>query len=59
VEVHFSGDLKPLLEVYMMKMCTLLRREAHFEVKMRKTHHAQSTFGSALRCGAKHISKPK
>ena len=29
-----------------MKICTLLWREAHFEVKMYKTHHAQTTFGS-------------
>ena len=29
----------PLLEVQMSKKCTLLRREAHVEVKMYKTHH--------------------
>ena len=29
-----------------MKNCTPLWREAHFEVKMYKTHHARSTFGS-------------
>ena len=29
-----------------MKSCTLLWREAHFQVKMHKTHHAQTTFGS-------------
>ena len=29
-----------------MKNCTPLWREAHFEVKMYKTHHAQITFGS-------------
>ena len=29
-----------------MKNCTLLWREAHFEVKMYKTHHGRSTFGS-------------
>ena len=28
------------------KKCTPLWREAHFEVKMYKTHHAQTTFGS-------------
>ena len=29
-----------------MKNCTLLWREAHFEVKMYKTHHGRTTFGS-------------
>ena len=29
-----------------MKNCTPLWREAHFEVKMYKTHHGRSTFGS-------------
>ena len=29
-----------------MKNCTPLRREAHLEVKMYKTHHARTTFGS-------------
>ena len=38
--------LGPLLEVEMSKKCTPLWREAHFEVRMRKTHHAQTTFGS-------------
>ena len=36
----------PLLEVQMSKKCTPLWREAHFEVKMYKTHHGRSTFGS-------------
>ena len=36
----------PLLEVEMSKKCTPLWREAHFEVKMYKTHHGRSTFGS-------------
>ena len=36
----------PLLAVAMSKKCTPLWREAHFEVKMYKTHHAQTTFGS-------------
>ena len=31
----------PLLEVEMSKKCTPLWREAHFEVKMYKTHHSQ------------------
>ena len=58
----------PLLEVEMSKKCTPLWREAHFQVKMHKTH--QNTPGSdhfwtlrcrksARRCGAKHISKSK
>ena len=38
--------LGPLLEVEMSKKCTPLWREAHFEVKMYKTHHGRSTFGS-------------
>ena len=36
----------PLLEVPMSKKCTPLWREAHFEVKMYKTHHGRTTFGS-------------
>ena len=36
----------PLLEVAMSKKCTPLWREAHFEVKMDKTHHARTTFAS-------------
>ena len=36
----------PLLEVEMSKKCTPLWREAHFEVKMCKTHQARTTFGS-------------
>ena len=54
--------LGPLLEVEMSKKCSLLWREAHFEVKMLKTPGVR-TFGSsdvdksARRCGAKHISK--
>ena len=36
----------PLLEVAMSKKCTPLWREAHFEVKMCKTHHCRTTFGS-------------
>ena len=34
------------LAVEMSKKCTPLWREAHFEVKMHKTHHARTTFGS-------------
>ena len=36
----------PLLEVAMMKKCTPLWREAHFEVKMYKTPHGRTTFWS-------------
>ena len=36
----------PLLEVAMSKKCTPLWREAHFQVKMYKTHHFRTTFGS-------------
>ena len=36
----------PLLAVAMSKKCTPLWREAHFEVKMYKTHHSRTTFGS-------------
>ena len=37
----------PLFEVQMSKKCTPLWREAHFEVKMYKTHHARATFGGS------------
>ena len=40
---HMVG---PLLEVAMWKKCTPLWREAHFQVKMYKTHHSRTTFGS-------------
>ena len=41
----------PLLEVEMSKKCTLLWREAHFEVKMLKTLGVRTTFGgSEFRC---------
>ena len=36
----------PLLEVEMSKKCTPLWREAYFQVKMYKTHHCRTTFGS-------------
>ena len=36
----------PLLALEMSKKCTPLWREAHFEVKMYKTHHCRTTFGS-------------
>ena len=38
--------LGPLLEVEMSKKCTPLWHEAHFQVKMYKTHHCRTTFGS-------------
>ena len=38
--------VRPLLEVEMSKKCTPLWREAHFEVKMYKTHQRRTTFGS-------------
>ena len=37
----------PLLEVRMLKKCTLLWREAHFEVKMYKTLGVRTTFGGS------------
>ena len=36
-----------LLEVAMSKKCTPLWREAHFQVKMYKTHHSRTTFWSS------------
>ena len=36
----------PLLDVEMLKKCTRLWREAHFQVKMLKTLHARTAFGS-------------
>ena len=38
--------LGPLFEVAMSKKCTPLWREAHFQVKMYKTQHSRTTFGS-------------
>jgi hypothetical protein len=35
--------LGPVWEVDMSKKCTPLRREAHFQVKMLKARHAQTT----------------
>ena len=37
----------PFLEVEMSKKCTLLWREAHFEVKMLKTPGVRTTFGGS------------
>ena len=63
------GSLKRRVRSHLargeMKSCTPLWREAHLEVKMYKTHHSRTTFGSwdvekvARRCGAKHIWKSK
>ena len=39
-------SVRPLLEVEMSEKCTLLWREAHFEVKMYKTPQLRTTFGS-------------
>ena len=36
----------PLFEVEMPKKCTPLWRQAHFQVKMYKTHQVRTTFGS-------------
>ena len=45
-----SAQNKPtsdhFLEVVLSKKCTPLWREARFQVKMYKTHHSQTTFGS-------------
>jgi len=49
----------PFLEVQMSKKCTLLWREAHFEVKMYKTHHVLTTFGGSdvVSRGRRKVSK--
>ena len=41
-----TDGLGPLLEVQMSKKCTPLWGEAHFQVKMYKTHQVRTTFGS-------------
>ena len=38
--------LGPRLEIDMSKKCTPLWREARFQVKMHKSHHVRTTFGS-------------
>ena len=49
-EAHFQFTKQttfgPLLEVAMLKKCMRLWREADFQVKMYKTHHVRTTFGS-------------
>ena len=47
-----NTSVGPLLEVAMSKKCTPLWREAHFQVKMYKTHHCRTTFGS---CGVEKV----
>ena len=42
-----TDGLGPLLEVEMLKKCTPLWREAHFQVKMYKTHQVRTTFGGS------------
>jgi len=37
----------PLLAVEMLKKCTPLWHEAHFQVKMYKTPHVRATFGGS------------
>ena len=55
----------PLLEVEMLKKCTPLWREAHFDSQNAQNTPARDNFWklrcrkSARRCGAKHISKSK
>ena len=64
-KVRKSSPKVGALNRWEMKNCTPLWREAHFEVKMYKTHQVRTTFGSwdvqksARRCGAKHVSKSK
>ena len=41
-----AGRVRSQLARWEMKNCTPLWREAHFEVKMYKTHHCRTTFGS-------------
>ena len=45
-KVQKTDGFGPLFEVAMMKKCTPLWREAHFEVKMYKAHQVRTTFGS-------------
>ena len=42
-----TGGLRPRLEVEMLKKCTPLWREAHFEVKMSKTLGVRTIFGGS------------
>ena len=42
-----NTSFRALLEIEMSKKCTPLWREAHFQVKMYKTHHSRTTFGGS------------
>ena len=44
--VKSTRGADPLLALEMSKKCTVLWREAHFEVNMHKTHQLRTTFGS-------------
>ena len=46
----------PLLEVEMLKKCTPLWREAHFEVKMLKALGVRTTFGGSDRFASLHYT---
>ena len=46
-KVQTNEGYGALLEVEMLKKCTPLWREAHFEVKMYKTHHVRTAFGGS------------
>ena len=42
------ANVGPLLEVQLLEKCTPVWREAHFQVKMYKTHHARTLLEVAL-----------
>ena len=44
-----AGGLRTLFQIKMSTNCTLLWCEAHFEVKMFKTHHVRCAFGRSPR----------
>ena len=44
--VSLKRRVRSQLARWEMKSCTPLWREAHFQVKMYKTHHGRTTFGS-------------
>ena len=44
-----TGGLRTLFQIKMSTNCTLVWCEAHFEVKMFKTHHVRSAFGRSPR----------
>jgi len=51
--------LRPLLEAEMLKNCTPLWHEAHFEVKTLKAPHVRATFGRSdvLSCTLSKMSR--